>query len=138
MAKFPVMKFNESMMAVLGIYQHSFASPLLNVLRLLGPYLVTISLILSNTFAIMYAYQEPNLSFKLEAIALLIGATEALCGYLNLKWKVDKAGKLNGKMQEIADQGIAFGVFIVENTNYSKFANTNIDSFIAVLCSCSD
>lgn len=118
MAKLSVMEFHEKMMAILGIYQHSLASPSLNRLRSLSPYVVIISLILSNTFSIMYVYQEPVLSFKLESIALLIGATDALLGYLNLKWKVDKAGQLNRKIQEIVDQGMNSVVVSGETTNY--------------------
>lgn len=106
MAKLTVMEFNEKMMVVFGVYQHSSATPLLNRLPLLSAYVVIISLILSDTFSIMYAIQEPVLSFKLEAIALLIGATEALFGYLNLKWKVDEVRELNCKIQEIVDRGM--------------------------------
>lgn len=116
MAKLSVMEFDENLMAVLGIYQHPSASPLFNWLRLLFPYVVIISLILSDTFAIMYAYQEPVLSFKLEAIALLIGGTEALFGYINLKWKVRKVGQLNCRLQEIVDQGMS-SEYSAKNTN---------------------
>lgn len=108
MAKLFVMKFHQNMMSVLGIYQHPYASSSLSWLRSFSSFVVIISLILSDTFSIMYVYQEPVLSFKLESIALLIGATDALLGYLNLKWKADEAYQLNRKIQEIVDQGKNF------------------------------
>lgn len=67
---------------------------------------MTISMITCDILAVMYAYQETRLSLMLEALILLIGASESLSAYLNMKWKMDSVGRVNLKLQEIVDQGI--------------------------------
>lgn len=105
MSKLKVMKYNRIMMAIWGIYPRSFASPSLKWLQLFSPYLVTITLIISNTLAATYAYQQAQLSLILEALVLVIGGTETLFGYLNMKWKMDRVVEVNSKLQEIVNQG---------------------------------
>lgn len=106
MSKLTVMKYNQIMMAVVGIYPHSFKAPPLNWLQSLSPYLMAISLITCDLFAAMYAYQETQLSLMLEAVLLVIGGSQSLAAYFNMKWKMDSAGQVNSKLQEIVQQGI--------------------------------
>ena len=113
MSKLTVMKYNQIMMAVLDIYPQSFASPSLNKLRSLSPYLMTISLITCDTLAAMYAYQETRLSLMLEALILVIGASESLSAYLNMRWKMVSAGQVNLKLQDIVDHGINFQISFI-------------------------
>lgn len=63
-------------------------------------------MITCDILAVMYAYQETRLSLMLEALILLIGASESLSAYLNMKWKMDSVGRVNLKLQEIVDQGM--------------------------------
>lgn len=106
MSKLTVMKYNQIMMAVVGIYPHSFKAPSLNWLQSVSPYLMAISLITCDLFAAMYAYQEVSLSLMLEAVLLVIGGSQSLAAYFNMKWKMDSAGQVNSKLQEIVQQGI--------------------------------
>lgn len=105
MPKITVMKYNQLVMATLGINPHSFESQTLNWLQSMSPFLMTITLSMCVLLATLYAYQETRLPLILEAIVLVIGGITALLAYLNMKWKVDSVGEVNSKLQEIVDQG---------------------------------
>lgn len=111
MSKLTVMKYNQIMMAVLGIYPLSFSSPSLNRLQSLSPYLMIISLMNCNILAALYAYQETRLSLMVQALILVIGGSQSISAYLNMKWKMNRAGHVNTKLQGVVDQGIDFEHF---------------------------
>lgn len=60
------------------------------------------------TLSATYVYQEYNttrLQFVFEAFALVFGASVALAGYVNMRWKMNQLGDVQSKLQQIADQG---------------------------------
>lgn len=113
MEKLTVMKYNRMIMAILGINPYSFESRPLNWIRTVNPFLMTISLIISDVLATMYANQETHLPLMLEAFVLVIGGTASFFAYLNMIWQTDSVGEVNLKLQEIADQGIQ-NIFILD------------------------
>lgn len=116
MSKLKVMKYNQIMLAALGIYPRSFSSPSLNRLQSLSPYLMTITLMNCEILAALYAYQEGHLSSLLESLIIIIGGSESLAAYLNMKWKMDSVGQVTGKLQEIVDQGIDLKILSILRT----------------------
>lgn len=94
------------MMTSLGIYPTSRSSWLHSI----SPYFMIIDMTICNILSTTYVYQgSTRLSSVFEAFSLVIGGTEALSAYLNMRWKMDKVGDVQLKLQKIADQGIAFG-----------------------------
>lgn len=105
MAELTVMKYNQMMMAILGVTPYSFTSPSLNWLRSLNPFLIISTLFACASLAALYAYQETRLSLMLEAVVLLMGATSSLFAYLNMVCKMDSVGEMNSSLQKMVDQG---------------------------------
>lgn len=102
-----VMKYNQIVMSLSGIYPKSFSAPSLNLLRFISPYFVTINLVICDILSAKYAIQETRLSLILQACILLIGGSISLSAYHNMRWKMNSAAQVNAKLQEIADQASA-------------------------------
>lgn len=95
-------------MAAMGIYPYKFMASPLNWLQLLSPYLMVTSLIVCIVLSTMYVYQgwtSTSLSFLLYACINVIGESQSLFAYLNMRRKMDSVGRVHLKLQEIADQG---------------------------------
>lgn len=105
MSKLTVMKYNQIMMAILGINPYTFASPTSKRLQSLCSLLIITIMAACAALAVLYAYQETRLPLILEAIGLMIGATASLCSYLNMKWKKESTGEFNSRLQEIVNEG---------------------------------
>lgn len=95
------------MMTSLGIYPRSHTKKSrLDWLHSISPYLLIIDLTFCNILSTTYVYQgSTHLSFVFEAFSLVIGGSEALSAYLNMRWKMNKVGDVHMKLQKIADQG---------------------------------
>lgn len=92
-------------MTAMGIYPQSPA----NWLQSISPFLMIIDLTMCNMLSTTYVYQgSTHLSQVFEAFSLVIGGSEAVSAYINMKWKTNKAGDVQLKLQEIADQGTYF------------------------------
>lgn len=103
MAKLQVLKYNRVMMTSMGIYPHSPAGWLQSI----SPYLIIINMTMCNILSTTFVYQgSAHLSSQaFEAFSLVIGGSEAVSAYINMKWKMNKAGAVHLKLQEIADEG---------------------------------
>lgn len=105
MAKQMVMKYNQIVMGILSINPYSFATPALNWLRALSPFLIITTLVIFIALATLYACQQTQISLVLEAIAPTLGGTAALGGYLNMRWNLNSVGEMNSRLQETVDHG---------------------------------
>lgn len=109
MLKFKVLKYNQIVMYCLGIFPHSpISSTRYNWLHSFSPYFNAFGMSAVTSLGALYVYQEygrTRLSFVFEAFGLFIGALEALCVYLNMRWNIRKIGESQFKFQEIVDRG---------------------------------
>lgn len=120
MTKLTVFKYHQAMMSVLGIYPRPRnASSRLSWSHSICPYFVILTMSLANTLSTTYVYQGYNtirLSYVFESFALVIGGLEAVCAYINMRWKMEKTGDVQAKLQEIADQcNISIFIWDVES-----------------------
>lgn len=105
MSKLTVMWHSQIVMGILNINPYTFASPALGWIRLLCPFLITIIMFVCLFLIASFAYQETHLQLALEAVVVFLGGTASICSYLNMKWKKERIGELNRKLQEIVDEG---------------------------------
>lgn len=105
MEKLQVLKYNRVIMTAMGIYPQSPAGWLQSI----SPYIMIIDLTLCNILSTTYVYQgsagSVRLSQVFEAFSLVIGGTESVSAYINMRWKMNRAGDVQLKLQKIADQG---------------------------------
>lgn len=103
MAKLQVLKYNRVLMTSMGIYPHFPAG----WLQTMSPYLLIIDMTICNILSTTFVYQgSTHLSSQVfEAFSLVIGGSEAVSAYINMKWKMNKAGAVQMRLQKIADEG---------------------------------
>lgn len=106
MANLKVLKYNQFVLTVWGVYPQSFASAPLDWLRLLSPYLVVFSLTMGFLLAALYVRQgSTHLTYTFEALTIVFGTPQPLFAYFNMKWKMHNVAEVNGELQKIVDQG---------------------------------
>lgn len=109
MPKIKVMKYDQALMAIFGIYPPSLIESKYKTLNLISPYILCPSMFASIVLSALYAYQgSEELSFILDAVIIFIGESQALTSYLNMRQKIDLIGNINLKLQEIVDKGTYF------------------------------
>lgn len=108
MSNLKVLKYNEIVMTVLGIYSRPpHVSCGLRWLHSIMPYYTIVCMIVSFTLSVMYVMHESaRLSYVFEACTIGMGSYSGLFASLNMKWKANKAGDVQSKLQKIADKGI--------------------------------
>lgn len=108
MSKVKVMKFHQTVMAIIGLYPYPLTESKYKAPNLISPYVMCPCLGGSIVLSALYAYQGSEvLSFVLDAVIIFIGESQALAVYLNMRQKIDMIGNLNQKLQDIVDQGIS-------------------------------
>lgn len=109
MSKLQVLKYHKIMMTILGIYPRPHnASSRLRRLHSISPYFIIFCMFVANILSTTYVYQgfgTIRLSYLFESFAIVIGGFDALCAYLNMRWKMKEIGDVRLKLHEIADQG---------------------------------
>lgn len=123
MSKIKVLKYNQAMMIPLGIYP---LPPTATYSKLLlhsfSPYFMIITMILCNILSTTYVYQgSTRLSYIFEAFTLIIGGSEALSVYINMRWKMNRVGDVQLKLQGIVDEGINLKKNSISNRKPIRF-----------------
>lgn len=108
MSTFKPMEYNQFMMTVLGIYPRPpNASSRLSWLHSISPYFVVFFLSAVLVLSAKYVQQEykvENLSYVFQAFGIVVGGSEALFAYVNMRWIMDKLGDIPSKLQEVIDR----------------------------------
>lgn len=105
MSALTLMKHNQRLMAIFAISLQPITSPLLNWLRWLSAFVITIAMIACVALAALYVYQESRLPLMLEAVVLVLGASASLFSYLNMIWNRNSVVEMNTRLQEMVDEG---------------------------------
>lgn len=108
MAKLQVLKYNRVIMTSMGIYPHSPAGWLQSI----SPYIMIIDLSICNILSSTFVYQgSTHLSSQIfEAFSLVIGGSETVSAYINMRWKMNKTGAVRLQLQKIADEGASLPI----------------------------
>lgn len=107
MTELKVLKSNQVLMGIFGIYPQSLAK--YEALNSISPFFMCSLMGASLVLSAIFAYEgSTELSAVLDAVLIFIGESQALAAYFNTRLKMDRVGILVLKLQDVVDRGIPF------------------------------
>lgn len=108
MAKFKVLKYNQMFMSRLGIYSYHLNESTVEFHKSPLAYFILFHLILLVTSCSVSMCSSVDFRKKLEAILLIVAASQAIGSYLNLALNMKDVKALHIELQEVVGKGMIY------------------------------
>lgn len=132
MAKFKVLKVNQTYMSWLGLYSYSLTEPTNEFFKSIGSYYNLISMVALFVTSCVFIYKNysTDITAAMNAIKVCVSTVQWVGIFIGLGLNMIKIKSLHCELQQVVDEGISVSFFIIFVLDWYQLTTSIHFSFI--------